>query len=278
MLKLHIALVTVCAVTVSAMTAAQATPEEDRVALQKFFTDKYKNIDINDYKNGAYIFSEDARSQWEAMEEFPPYEDQLAEGETLWSTPFANGKSFKDCFGEEVDKIQVKYPMYDEAKDTILTVESEINTCLEANGEDPLKYKKGDMASLSGYIASQARGQKIDVKIPNEKAQAWYDKGKAFFYAKRGQLNMSCADCHVSYAGSRIRAEILSPAIGQVTNFPTYRAKWGQLGTLHRRYSGCNEQVRAKPFAAQSDEYKALEYFHTYMSNGQEWNGPAFRK
>ena len=89
---------------------------------------------------------------------------------------------------------------------------------------------------------------------------------------------MSCADCHVYNAGNRIRAETLSPALGQVTNFPTYRAKWGELGTLHRRYGGCNEQVRAKPYAAQSDEYKALEYFHTYMSNGQEWNGPAFRK
>ena len=50
------------------------------------------------------------------------------------------------------------------------------------------------------------------------------------------------------------------------------------MGTLHRRYGGCNKQVRAKPFKAQSDEYKALEYFHTYMSNGLELNGPSQRK
>jgi sulfur-oxidizing protein SoxA len=52
----------------------------------------------------------------------------------------------------------------------------------------------------------------------------------------------------------------------------------GGLGTTHRRYSGCNKQVRAKPFKAQSAEYRALEYFHTYMSNGLVVNGPGARK
>ena len=96
---------------------------------------------------------------------------------------------------------------------------------------------------------------------------------------------MSCADCHFHYAGSKIRADILSPALGHPTGFPVYRNKWAGasakgdgMGTLHRRYGGCNKQVRAKPFKPQSDEYKALEYFHTYMSNGMEVNGPSQRK
>ncbi|MCB1621326.1 MAG: sulfur oxidation c-type cytochrome SoxA [Thiothrix sp.] len=199
-------------------------------------------------------------------------------GKTLWETPFANGKSFKDCFKEELNMIRASFPRYDEEKDTILTLEGEINACREANGEKPFAWKKGDIADVSAYLAHEGRGQKIDVRIPNEKAQAWYEKGKAFFYTKRGQLNMACADCHIAYSGNYIRAELLSPAYGQVSHFPVFRAKWDELGTLHRRYAGCNEQVRAKSFAPQSDEYKALEYFHTYMSNGLEWNGPAFRK
>ncbi|MCB1638456.1 MAG: sulfur oxidation c-type cytochrome SoxA, partial [Thiothrix sp.] len=189
-----------------------------------------------------------------------------------------NGKSFKDCFKEDLNMIRASFPRYDEEKDTILTLEGEINACREANGEKPFAWKKGDIAAVSAYISHEGRGQKIDVKIPNEKAEAWYEKGKAFFYTKRGQLNMACADCHIAYSGNYIRAELLSPAYGQISHFPTFRAKWDELGTLHRRYGGCNEQVRAKPFAPQSDEYKALEYFHTYMSNGLEWNGPAFRK
>ena len=48
--------------------------------------------------------------------------------------------------------------------------------------------------------------------------------------------------------------------------------------TLHERFAGCLNRVRAKPFKAQQDEYKNLEYFLTYMSNGLEINGPGSRK
>ena len=97
-------------------------------------------------------------------------------------------------------------------------------------------------------------------------------------YAKRGQLNFACADCHVYSPGMNLRTDILSPALGQVTHFPVYRSKWGEMGTMHRRYAGCNKQVRAKPFKAQGEEYRNLEYFHTYMSNGLPVNGPGARK
>jgi len=79
---------------------------------------------------------------------------------------------------------------------------------------------------------------------------------------------MACADCHKFYSGNLIRADLLSPALGHLTHFPVYRSKWGGLGTLHRRYGGCNKQVRAKPLKAQSREYRALEVYETYMATG----------
>jgi len=128
-------------------------------------------------------------------------------------------------------------------------------------------------------MAYTSRGNKIDIKIPAEEgALAAYEAGKQHFYAKRGQLNMSCADCHQYNAGNRVRADILSPALGHTSHFPVYRSKWGGLGTIHRRYGGCNKQVRAKPYKPQSAEYANLEYFETYMSNGLESNGPGARK
>jgi sulfur-oxidizing protein SoxA len=128
-------------------------------------------------------------------------------------------------------------------------------------------------------MAYTTRGKPITTSIPSDpRALEWYERGKEHFYAKRGQLNFSCADCHVGNSGNKIRADILSPALGHVSHFPVYRSKWGGLGTIHRRYEGCNKQVRAKPFKKQSDEYRALEYFHTYMSNGLTWNGPGARK
>ncbi len=161
----------------------------------------------------------------------------------------------------------------------MITLELTINQCRMANGEAPLKYEKGPIADISAYMHYTSRGKVINVVIPDDpRALEAYEKGKAFFYAKRGQLNMSCADCHLYNAGNRIRADILSPALGHTTHWPVYRSKWGDLGTLDRRYIGCNKQVRAKPYAPQSEEYRDLEYFESYMSNGLKINGPSTRK
>ena len=50
------------------------------------------------------------------------------------------------------------------------------------------------------------------------------------------------------------------------------------LFPLHGRFAGCVRDVRAKPFELQSLEYRNLEYFLSYMSNGLEFNGPGARK
>ena len=128
-------------------------------------------------------------------------------------------------------------------------------------------------------MAYTSRGNKFNIVIPDDpRALAAYEKGKEFYYSKRGQLNFSCSNCHLGSSGMMVRADKLSPALGQPTHFPVYRSKWGEMGTLHRRFGGCNEQVRAKAFPAQSEEYRNLEYFLTYMSNGLEVNGPGARR
>ena len=213
------------------------------------------------------------------IEEFPPYELNLEKGETLFNTPFANGKSYADCFDKGGIGIAHRYPFFDKESGTIITLEGSINACRAVNGEKPLGWQKGAIADVSAYMHYTSRGQVTNVIVPSDPAaMAAYEQGKNHFYAKRGQLNMACADCHVYSSGNKIRADLLSPALGHTTGFPVYRSKWGGLGTLHRRYGGCNKQVRAKPYKPQSDEYKTLEYFHTYMSNGLVNNGPSARK
>ncbi len=257
----------------------QGTPEEDLKAFKEYFKKRFPETPFNDFINGVYSIDPASREQWEAIEEFPPYEINVENGKQLFNTPFKNGKSYADCFEKEGVGIKSKYPYFDARSGTVKTLEQEVNECREKNGEKPLKYGKGDLADIASYMAYTSRGQKIDVKVPNDpRAKEWYTRGKHHFYAKRGQLNLACADCHVYSAGNKLRADLLSPAVGQVSHFPVYRSKWGGIGTLHRRYNGCNKQVRAKPYALQSDEYRALEYFHTYMSNGLEYNGPGARK
>ncbi|WP_428623678.1 sulfur oxidation c-type cytochrome SoxA [Sedimenticola sp.] len=270
---------TLAALLVGLPTAAQATPAEDLKEFREHFMKRFPGIPLEEYKNGVYAINADARSSWEAIEEFPPYEDALAKGEKLFKTPFANGKTYASCFSNGGKGIRQNYPYFDKASGQIKTLEGEINECRVKNGEKPLGWKKGDIAAISAYMASTSNGKKLNVVIPNDKrALAAYERGKRHFYAKRGQLNLSCANCHYDNAGNRVRADTLSPALGHPTHFPVWRLKWDGLGTMHRRFGGCNKQVRAKPFKAQSDEYKALEYFETYMSNGITVNAPSTRK
>ena len=276
-MKKLVTTVALFALALTPIVSVQATPSEDKAELRAYFEKTLPGKDLNDFINGVYALDDDARSQWEEIEEFPPYEIALETGSDLWDKKFKNGKSFESCFGD-ITKVRAKYPYHDEAKDTIITLEGDINKCLTDNGEKPFKWKKGKIAAVSAHIAYAGRGQKINVQPKTEKALAWYNKGKKFFYAKRGQLNLSCADCHVYYTNRKIRGDLLSPMLGQPSHFPVFRSKWGNLGTLHRRYGGCNKQVRAKPFKAQSDEYKALEYFQAAMADGMEFNGPGARK
>ena len=277
MKKLIVALTAIAVFGLTSLSL-QASPTEDLEAFKGYFYKKFPDTAKDDFINGVYSIDKPSREQWEEMEEFPPYELDVDNGKDMWEKPFANGKTYASCLGEDVSAIRGQFPRHNAKTDTLETLESQINACRTANDEKPLKWKKGKLATLSAYIAFEGRDKIIDIKVEGEKAEAWYNKGKQFFYAKRGQLNMSCADCHINNAGNKIRADLLGPALGQPSHFPVYRSKWGGLGTLNRRYAGCNKQVRAKPFKAQSDEYKALEYFHTYMSNGLKWNGPGSRK
>jgi len=260
-------------------TPVLATPQEDLEKFRTYFEKRFPKTPFNDFNNGVYAIDAASREQWEEIEEFPPYELNLEKGKELFNTPFKNGKTYASCFENNGIGIAHRYPFFDTGSGEIITLESAINACRKANGEDPLPYEKGDIADISAYMHYTSRGKIINIVIPDDpRALEQYERGKWQFFAKRGQLNMSCADCHVYNSGNRIRADILGPAIGQVTHFPAFRSKWGDLGTLHRRYRGCNKQVRAKPYKAQSDEYKALEYFHSYLSNGLESNGPGSRK
>ena len=259
--------------------AAMATPQEDLEDFRMYYAERFPNTPFEDFVNGVYSIDPASREQWQDIEEFAPYELNISKGEELFNKPFANGKSYADCFENDGIGIRQNYPYFDTERGEVITLELAINECRTANGEKPLKWGKGPIADISAYMAYTSRGNVFDIKIPDDaRTLAAYERGKKHFYQKRGQLNMACADCHKFYAGNMIRADLLSPALGHLTHFPVYRSKWGGLGTTHRRYGGCNKQVRAKPYPAQSEEYRALEYFHTYMSNGLAVNGPGARK
>ena len=256
-----------------------AGPVEDQAAFQKYYESRFPNTPTADFANGVYSILPTAREQWESIEEFPPYEIAIENGEKLYHSKFANGKSLADCFGLE-GAVRGQYPLWDKDRGMVVTMERAVNECREANGEKPYGWKKGKIADVTAYMSYNSRGQEVKVDIPSDdpRALAAYEDGKEHFYTKRGQLNFACADCHMLTAGNLYRADTTSPAFGHATSWPVFRSKWQSMGTLHRRFAGCHKNIRANPYKAQGAEYSNLEYFVTYMSNGLDFNGPAARK
>jgi sulfur-oxidizing protein SoxA len=258
---------------------ASAGPEDDRRAFVAHYASKFPDVPFEEFANGIYALDEDARAQWRSIEEFPPYEFSVDRGSELWAAPFAQGGSFADCFGAEPGDVRPRFPRYEEGSG-VVTLQVAINRCRSEHALPVWEYDAEEMIDLTAFFAYEARGAQIDVQIPaNEPgALAAYEAGKRFYYSKRGQLNFACADCHVTSVGQYVRADRLGPSLGHPTHFPVYRSKLGGMISLHQRFYGCVRDVRARPFALQSPEFRNLEFFLSYMSNGLEINGPGARK
>ncbi|MBV1931060.1 MAG: sulfur oxidation c-type cytochrome SoxA [Porticoccaceae bacterium] len=271
-----------CVVTILGYTGLQSPlaygdPTADRQAMRALYQKRFPDIPVEAHKDGVYAFDQDAREQWLELEDFPPYEIAIDEGEELFNTALADGASYSDCFGDGAVKGQ--YPYFDENRSEVITLELAINDCRSQHDDQPLAYNGPEIARVAAYIAFLSRDQIIAVAEPTSPAAlAAYNDGKRFYSSRKGQLNFACSSCHVQLAGKRLRSERLSASLGHVTHWPAYRLKWQDVGSLHRRFARCNQQVRAEPFAQQSPEYRNLEYFLTYIANGLPLNGPAIRK
>jgi sulfur-oxidizing protein SoxA len=218
------------------------------------------------------------RRQWQEIEQFPPYEFSLEKGKELFATPFANGKTYADCFPNQGVGIRQNYPYFDASEGKVVTLEWALNRCRGANGESALPYVGDAMAALTAYMAFTSRGKPFAIEIPDDpRALEAYQNGKRYFYTRRGQLNFSCATCHVQYPGEHMRAEILAPALGILNAMPIYRSEWGGMGTISRRFTTCNSQIRGLPLEPQSEEYRDLEYYLSYLANGLPISGPGAR-
>ena len=255
-----------------------ASPAADQKAFQDYFTGRFPDVPFADFANGPYAVNAPMRKQWEDIMQFPPYDFALDEGKTAFDTAFANGKSYADCFSNRGLGVRQTFPYFDTKSGEVVTLDLAINRCRTANGEKPLPYQTGMMASITAYMAETSRDKPFDIKIPDDpRALSAYEDGQKFFYSRRGQLNFSCASCHAGAAGQRMRGDILAPALGILAAFPIYRSDWGSMGTIDRRFTTCSAQMRSVPLPPQAEAYRNLEDFLAYMSNGIPISGPGTR-
>lgn len=254
-----------------------ASPAKDRSALIKYYKQKLPDIKFQDYIYGALAMNPDAKSQYDSFMEFPSYSIDLDKGKSMWEAPFKNGKHFSSCFKHGGKNVAGNYPYFDNAAGHVVTFENAVNACLKKNGEKELEYGGKEMGLLTAYARSLSDGMKVNIKVKGKGALAAYEKGKKYYYTRNGQLNFSCASCHVQNAGKFIRSDQLSMMIGQASHWPEFRGGT-EITTLQDRFKQCQKNMRAKPLKANSEDYNDLEYFLTYMSNGLPMLTPVFRK
>ncbi|MFQ5938015.1 MAG: sulfur oxidation c-type cytochrome SoxA [Acidiferrobacterales bacterium] len=272
--KWLIALITIAVVS-SPQFLAHADPGSDLRAFQEYFHKRFPDVPFDEFANGIYALpaAKEAREQWEQIMQFPPFEIDLEKGKQFWEE-----NDLASCFKNRGRNIAQHYPYWDRHTEMVRTIELDINECLTRKGMEPLKdLKTGTMAQVAAYMKSLSRGQRIKINLSSPEAVEAYNEGRQFYWSKRGQLNFSCADCHVTNAGKRLGGHVLSAGLGHGVGYPAYRAKWGGLGTLHRRYAACNEQIRAAPFKPQSRQYRRLELYETYMQQGLPLMAPSQR-
>lgn len=276
MKRIHSTLVAVAALMICG--TIYAGPTEDLKRYQDYFKERFPDFSMVDFSNGLYNFNEDKRSQYSDIMEFPPYEVAIEEGKELYEKPFVNGKTYASCLPNGGVEIAHLYPKFDSKTGKVQTLPGIINECREQNGEKPLNVLKGELVKILAYLSDTSRGKNINIEIPDDpRALAAYEQGKQIYFTRRGKFDFACYHCHWEASGLRVRGNELSPAIGQAANFPVYRSKWGEIGSIQRRYKGCMNNIGAEPLKEQTEAMNNLEYFHTYLSNGVPLNAPNSR-
>lgn len=201
-------------------------------------------------------------------------------GRTLWNAADGTaGGSCASCHGAAEDSMRgvaAVYPRYDAARDGIINLELMINReRVERMGAEAYAYESEDLLALTAYVSYQSRGMPRDVDVTGP-AATFFDEGRAFYFERRGQLDLSCSQCHDDLDGRLLRGDVISQ--GQTNGFPFYRLIWGDMGSTHRMFRWCNEAVRAEPFPLGSDIYLNLELYVAWRGRDLPIETPAVRR
>lgn len=225
----------------------------------RFRADETQGLETDDFENPAMV--------------------AVDYGQDLWDTAAGSSeKSCADCHGaveEAMKGFRADMPRWNEAAGKPWALEHWVNWSIEEHqGAEPWKWESEEMLAMTALIGLQSRGMPMAVATDGPMAD-WIERGKELYYTRVGQLDLACSNCHEDNFGNFIRADHLSQ--GMINGFPTYRFKWSGLGSLHRRFKGCMEQVRAEPYERGSDEFTALEAYLAWRGAGLGIETPAVR-
>jgi sulfur-oxidizing protein SoxA len=205
----------------------------------------------------------------------------VSEGLALWSRPAANGRSCAGCHADDAPpathprSAAARYPRFDAATRRPLALAARVDQCRQQHQQAAAQGPDGaEVLALTALLAWQARGQPI-APDRDPRLDGWQQRGERLFQQRLGQLNLACSHCHDQRAGLRLGGALIPQA--HPTGVPSYRLEWQTLGSLQRRLRSCLVGVRAEPFAADADEWLALEVFLMRRAAGMAIEGAAVR-
>lgn len=197
-------------------------------------------------------------------------------GETMFRSTTDTEQSCASCHTDGLQGVAARYPAVDRISGKLLNIEGRINSCRTSHqGLDALDDESEALLSLTAYLANQSYGLAANVDVSGP-ARDEYEKGRNYFLTRRGQLNLSCQQCHTENWGKQLRGDTLSQGHGN--GFPAYRLEWQTLGSLQRRLRDCDMGVRAEPLPYGDPTYIAVELFLAARSQGLELESPAVRR
>ncbi len=204
----------------------------------------------------------------------------VTRGETIWRTPSGvKGQACASCHQDAQQSMQgvsARYPRLDTGRGTILNIEGQINRCRqEQQATTPWVYESADLLAMTAYLNYQSRGMPIAVTIDTDNRTQW-ERGKAIFHRRQGQMNLACVHCHEQLVGRKLLTDTLSEGHGNA--YPIYRLEWQTVGSLQRRLRSCFNGVRAAIPDYGAEELLALELYLAWRSSGLTVEAPGVRR
>jgi sulfur-oxidizing protein SoxA len=194
----------------------------------------------------------------------------VADGERRFKTDCSGCHSAQSLRGAAT-----RYPAFDEQLKKPVTLGQRINLCRQRHLKTtPVPAEGDELLGLLSYVALQSRGLPIQPDA-DTRLRPFRETGARLFSQRMGQLDFSCAQCHEQHAGGRLAGALIPQ--GHPTGYPIYRLEWQGLGSLQRRLRNCMVGVRAEPFAADSDEFTAIELHLMQRAAGMPLETPAVR-
>lgn len=203
----------------------------------------------------------------------------ISRGETLWQQAAGKeSKSCASCHGEvtSMKGAATRYPQIDPASARLINLEGRIQQCQRKHQQaEPFKYESAELLGLTALVAQQSRGMPMNVTIDWQNRRN-FEAGRAIYYRRQGQMNLSCAQCHQDNWGKKLGPEVISQGHGVA--YPIYRLEWQTMGSLHRRFRSCQSGVRAELTPQGSPEFLDLELYLAWRETGLPVETPGVRR